>query len=474
LPLFVDLDGSLIKSDLLWESVVLLLRNRPWDTLRLPFWLLSGRATLKARLAERCLPDPALLPYHVHLVEFLRAEAARGRSIVLATATHERLARAVAKHLGFFDGVLASKAAQNLKGVTKLTAIRAYCGNRDWKEFGYVGDSHADVPIWTAAAQRYMVEPTPRLRRRFAGNDQTQSVPTHRTEPWRAWLKAIRPHHWSKNLLLFVPLIASRKAAELGSLWAAAAAFLAFSITASAVYLFNDVLDIENDRRHPTKCRRAVAAGDLSIPTALLTGMALISGGMALAAVLLPPKFGLVLLGYMVVTFAYSLYLKRKLLADVLTLALLYTWRIVGGASAIGVEISHWLAMLSVFLFMSLAFAKRDPELRRVMMGIADQSAGRGYQGADLPVIRTMGLTCGSLAALVLAMYIQSEQVAQLYRYPQALWVLCLSLLYWITRLWFFAVRGELPDDPIVFALRDRRSWVLGLICVAALAVAGW
>lgn len=469
-PLFVDLDNCLIQTDLLHESMVLLLRQ-PGNLLRLPLWLLKTRNSLKQRLVERGTPSVELLPYNQPLIEFLRGESLRGRPLILATATHEKIAQAVAKHLGLFDFILATNERRNLKGVTKLAVIEDLCGERGWKKFAYVGDSKADLPIWAVAAETYVANPTRGLLRRVTRKPAAVFKRSQRR--WPRILAAMRPYQWTKNLLVFVPLVAAHSLG-LAAITAALLAFFAFSLTASAVYLFNDILDVEHDRRHPTKRLRPIASGELSMLGGAFLAITLMGVASGLSGALLPLPFTAALVGYAAMSFAYSLWLKRKLLADVMMLALLYTIRVIAGGLAIPVEISHWLAMLSVFLFMSLAFAKRDSELRRNALEGSKHMPGRGYQPADMPIIQNIGVTCGCLAVLVLAMYIQSDRVMSLYPQPHALWIVCLAIMYWVARIWFLAARAKLPEDPIVFALRDRVSYGVALICAMAIALASW
>lgn len=471
-PLFVDLDNCLIQTNILHESVALLVRERPMSAVRIPLWLLSGRSILKHRLAERCAPNVELLPYNEPLVEFIRQESERGRPVILATATHEKIASAIAKHLGLFAAVLATKEGENLKGRAKLAAIQRLCNERGWMRFAYVGDCKADLPIWAAASETYIANSTPRLLRLLSIDRKPAAVFNRITSRWRPMIDAMRLHQWAKNLLIFVPLAASHRLHEVGALGRAVLAFFVFGLTASAVYLFNDIFDVEHDRRHPTKRQRPIASGKLRMMEGAVLAFLLMGAGFALSMGLLPLPFTGALLGYAAMSFAYSLWLKQKLLADVMMLALLYTIRVVAGGLAVPVTISHWLAMVSMFLFTSLAFAKRDSELRRNALGGPNQVHGRGYQAADMPVIQNVGVACGCLAVLVLALYIESEQATQLYSRPNALWVVCIAVLYWITRIWFLAARAELPEDPLVFALRDRVSYAVALICATAAVVA--
>jgi len=279
-------------------------------------------------------------------------------------------------------------------------------------------------------------------------------------------LRLIRPHQWLKNFLLFLPLLFSHQFGNPAKLWQASIGFLAFCLAASAIYVINDCIDISADRAHPRKRMRPLASGELTrfaagvIVVVLLTLVASLS-------IFLPRTFGLVLGTYVVMALCYSFYFKSRLLVDVLILAGLYTIRVLAGGTACEVVVSPWLFVLSMFLFTSLAFAKRYTEIRLAIDLARDQIPGRGYVPQDLQIIAAVGPATGCMAVLVLALYVNGENAGQLYRFPQLLWLTCPLLLYWITRIWFFANRGALHDDPIVFAATDWKSWAVLLLCLA-------
>ena len=387
--------------------------------------------------------------------------------MVLATASERRLARLVSDHLGIFTGVIASELDFNCKGPDKLAAILK---DSDGRGFEYVGDSSADLPIWRQARQAVIVSSEPRLLRRA----KTVCPPAKVIEPQgsglRDTIRALRPHQWVKNLLLFVPLITSHHMFEPAYLVPAILALLTLCMAASATYLLNDLLDLQSDRIHPNKRSRPLASGRVSIPQAFVM-FALLMAGVVVAMLLQPWYFDALVLCYLILTTAYSLVLKRKLMADVICLAALYTLRIVAGGEATGIEISPWLMVFSMFFFLSLAFAKRYTEL----ITFHDRKGkipGRGYQPIDLEMIRTLGPASGYLCLLVMAQYIYSPEVQRLYSRPWILWLACCVLLYWISRIWFLAHRRQLPHDPVVFALRDRNSYVAGLMLVLILLAA--
>jgi len=467
-PLCVDLDGTLLRGDTLWESLLLLARQRPASLLAVPLWLAGGRAALKARMAGAVRLDPAALPYRDDVLEHLRFEHRAGRRLILVTAAHEVPAAAVAEHLGLFDEVVASTAAHNLKGAAKRAALVARFGERG---FDYAGDSAADAPVWDAARRAILVDPSAAVRRRF-GPHAERVFDSARRSRLGLLLSALRAHQWIKNLLVFVPAGLAHRWRDAAALGNSALAFVAFCLVASAVYLLNDLLDVEADRTHPVKRRRPLAAGELTVPAALLLALALCGGGLGLA-LLLPPAFGLVLAGYLLVTTAYSLALKEVAVLDVLLLAALYTARILGGSAASSVAVSEWLLAFSAFVFLSLGAIKRYGELRPLRLrDHRAQVLRRGYVAADLELLVPMGIASGYSAVLVLALYITSDAVTALYARRALLWPICGLVLYWISRIWLLAHRGEVEDDPLAFAVRDRATWVVAALCATLLVAA--
>lgn len=436
-PLCVDLDGTLVKSNLLIETLVGALKHQPYLVFALPFWLARGRAAFKHELAQRCDVDVALLPYDEKVLADLRRARLDGRPLFLATAADEMLARRIATHLALFDGVVASDGHANLKGEAKARALVERFGE---KGFDYIGNDRHDIPVWARSREPIKVEP--------------------RGEGFAGAVAALRVHQWAKNLLLLVPLLTSHRLLNGESLAEALLAFVSFSLVASAVYVANDMLDLEDDRRHPSKRKRAIASGDLPIETALLLVPLLLLAGAATSA-LLPWRFGALLGVYVVANVAYSLWLKRVALLDVFVLAGLYTLRILAGAAAIGVPVSHWLLAFSLFAFLSLAFVKRFVEVANVAAREETAVGGRGYLAQDGALLGMLGTAAGYLSVLVFALYITSREVVVLYRSPAILWFAVPLLLYWISRVWLLAYRGRLHEDPVLFALRDVPSWIV-------------
>jgi 4-hydroxybenzoate polyprenyltransferase/phosphoserine phosphatase len=465
--LCVDLDGSLIRTDLLYESVLLLLKRFPAS----PFALLAaptrGRAALKAWIAERVSPQPALLPYNEPLLEWLRSEHANGRHIVLCTAADSRHAHQVAEHLGIFHQIIASDGRINNSSTLKSEALVRRFGARG---FDYVGNSSADIPVWKAARRAIVVGGEP-IRAAAARVAEIDRVFAPEAAQLKTWVKGLRLHQWLKNLLLFVPLLAAHRWGDLQAVAVALVAFIAFGMCASAVYVVNDLFDLESDRRHPRKRLRAFASGAISIPVGIATALVLLAGAIPLALDV-GPSFTLWLLSYIVLTKSYTFWLKSIAPLDCFTLAGLYTLRIVAGGAAIAQPNSFWLLAFSLFLFLSLAFVKRYAELV-VLIGRGESRAhGRGYTSEDRHLLQAFGVASGFASALVLALYLNSDAVLRLYSYPERLWFALPPLLFWICWVWLRAARGQMHDDPVIFAVRDRASLLAGAVFIAAIWIA--
>ena len=463
LPLCVDLDGTLCRSDTLFEAFLSLLKQQPLALLLAPFWLLGGRAAFKQKVAAGAELNVAALPWRQDLLDWLRGEKASGRQLLLVTGADQQIARASAEHFGLFDDVLASDGRTNLTGSQKRAALVQRFGE---KGFDYVGNAPVDVKVWASAATAHVADATPALVTKAAAVAPVGQQFPARPAGFKLWVKALRAHQWVKNVLIFVPIGLVQKF-DTHTLTLTLLAFLAFSLCASSVYLINDLLDLESDRAHPRKRERPFAAARLPLLGGLFLAPVLLLAAFVIAAYI-TPKFLAVLAGYYLLTLAYSLHLKRMPLVDVLMLAALYTLRIIAGGAAAGVALSFWLLAFSVFLFLSLGIVKRYAEMDMVKASAGEKAAGRGYHVDDLPLLRNLGTSSGYGAVLVLAMYINSPESQLVYAHPKRLWLLAPIVLYWISRIWLKTHRGLMHDDPIVFALKDTAS---RLVLVAALAV---
>jgi len=465
-PLVIDLDGTLVRTDLLHESVLKMVRQAPYLVLALPYWLLSGKASFKRRVAERVSPDFNSLPYDLELVAWIREQRDSGRRVVLCTASDSTYAEGVASHLGLFDEVIGSDATTNLSAGRKAAMLVDRYGDHG---FDYAGNSSADLEVWSDSRRAILVSTSESLaqaaRERFdVEREFSRKVPQIST-----WLRAMRPHQWLKNLLVFVPLLGAHQLNDLALLWQATIAFLAFSLCASSVYIVNDLLDVEADRHHPRKRFRPFASGALSAVQGIVLAAVLLAAAAALATTV-TPGFVFWLGTYFALTLAYMFDLKRRPLADCIALGGLYTLRIVAGWSAVGLGASFWLLAFSLFLFLSLAFVKRYSELAAIVRAGAAEAQGRGYLASDLQVVQTMGVAAGFNAVLLMALYINGDTVLRLYHQPQILWLAIPIVLYWISRMWMKAHRGEMDDDPLLYAIRDRYS----LACAALCACIAW
>ena len=470
-PVYVDLDDTLISTDMLWESMCFLACQRPASALGLPFWLLRGKAGFKRAIAERVSFDPALLPYRAEVLEYLREAKASGRRLVLATASDSGLAEPIAAHLEIFERVLASDGETNLSGKTKLDAIRGDC---DGSDFEYLGNSAADVPIWRDAAVATLVQPSAgaaRAAESFEGSVKQIETARPGLGPM---LKSMRSYQWIKNALLWVPLLLAHQLSNAQKVSQVAIAFACFCAIASATYIFNDLLDIESDRRHERKCKRPFAAGTLPISDGVLLMLALMLGGFGLSFSALPLVSTGMLAIYTVLTISYSFILKQKLFLDVLVLAGLFTHRVLAGAVAAEVRLSPWLLAFCMFMFLSLALLKRYAELLATEDGGGASNRRRAYEVSDVGMVETMGLAAGYMAVLVLCLFVTSDDVSKLYPRPNVLWLIMPPILYWVSRMWLLARRKILLDDPVMFAAVDRTSWLTGVVVVLVAVIAAY
>ena len=469
--LAVDLDGTLIRSDLLVESVFILIKQQPWMLFHLLLWLFQGRSVLKARIAERVDVPCKLLPYNQGLLSYLRAEKTKGRRLILATASHSKYARAIAAELSLFEAVIASDAQRNLKGSRKAEELITYCNQnaRAQGGFDYAGDARADLKIWAHANKAIVVGNNRKLRDKAAqvtelGEDFTRKRSLK--NKLALLLKQLRVHQWTKNTLVFLPVITAHQLGSTEIMGQMILAFLAFGFCASSIYILNDLMDLEADRLHNSKRHRPLASGELSVVFGLMIVplLLILAFGLALRV---SQDFALLLLIYLVLTTTYSVRLKSMVLLDVIALAALYTLRLIGGGVAAGIELSFWILAFSMFMFFSLALVKRVSELLEIQQDGGRWIRGRGYQIKDLDTLHTLGINSGYASVFVTALYINSEQVTALYQNPKLIWLLCPILLYWISRIWIIVHRGQLHSDPVVFALRDRVSYIaLGLSAV--------
>ncbi len=467
-PLAIDLDGTLIYTDTLHETIISYLRDSPHGIFYMMVWLAKGRANLKRQLAIRTRVDPEGLPYNTELIEFLKEERRKGRKIILCTAADQIIADEIADKIGLFDDVMASDGAVNLSSKNKAQALVSRFGVGG---FDYAGNSSADFVVWECAYEALVVNASISVHKKAVKHFNVSNTFSRALSGISIWRKVLRVHQWLKNLLLFLPLVAAHEISNVDAWQSLLLAFLAFNLCASTVYIANDLLDLESDRRHPRKRKRPFASG--AVP---------VWKGVALAPVLLAASFTLAfqvgsvfsawLITYFVVTCLYSFSLKKLILVDCLTLAMLYTFRILAGAATVGHVLSFWLLAFSVFLFLSLAFVKRYAELEVQRLNGSEKAHGRGYHIDDASLIQNMGITSGQASVLVLALYLNSDAVTKLYQNPEIIWCAVPVLLFWIQWMWMQAHRGNMHDDPVVFAVKDRVSFAAALL-VGVILVTG-
>ena len=467
-PLVVDLDGTLIRTDLLVESLFAYLGADPARIVSLATALWNGKASFKAEIAQRVAIDPAHLPYDERVLSLIRDARDNGRRVFLASASNERYVRDVAEHLGLFDGWFASTDGENLGSGFKAKRLVQAFGE---KAFDYVGNDRADLPVWSSANRSIAVGPSSSVRTEVEAVDPHALVLESQSAGLRPWVKLLRVHQWAKNALVFVPIFVAHWF-DFGSIAVSTIAAIAFSLAASSIYILNDLVDLDADRRHRTKRRRPLAAGTVSVRQAMIVAPALFVGALGIGS-LVSTAFVAVLLVYLAATTAYTFYLKRKMMVDIVTLASLYTLRVVAGAVAIGAVPSEWILAFSMFIFTALALVKRYVELAaRVDAGLPDPT-NRDYRKSDMNVLGALAAASGFNAVTVFALYISSDTVRHLYRHPHALWLICPILMYWIGRALVMAERRHMDDDPILFALKDRNSLLLfALICFIMIVAA--
>lgn len=461
-PLCVDLDGTLVRTDTLVESFFLLIKKNPFYVFMCVLWLLRGKAALKSEIAKRITMNAASLPYNECLLAMLHDEHNNGRDLWLCTAANEKIAQSVSDHLGIFSKVIASNDTKNVSSSVKADEILSHTDS-----FDYVGNSSDDIKVWNKAAGAIVVDLPEKLLSRISipilnAIDSDKNI-------IKSWLKEIRIHQWSKNLLIFIPLLAAHEISKSELLLDSMLAFLAFGFCASSVYLLNDLVDLEADREHKTKRSRPLASGVIPLVHGIIA--AIIFFIIAISITLfLPWQFAISLSAYYIITLAYSFSLKSKVVVDVATLAVLYSMRLVAGATATGIMLSNWLISFSMFIFFSLAIVKRVVELKAAES--VGKIKGRGYYPTDMPLLLASGISAGYISILVFVLYIDSSSSLQNYSNPGILYLIAPILFIWLTRVWLLTWRSEMHDDPVAFAIKDRASQLMGITMVVLMILA--
>jgi 4-hydroxybenzoate polyprenyltransferase/phosphoserine phosphatase len=457
-PLVVDLDGTLLRSDTLLEAMLVYAKRGLRESLQLPFWLLKGKANLKEQLATRVDLPFEILPYNNEILKFLQEAKQQQRQIILATATHRIYAEQIARHLGLFDRVIATEKDHNLSSDHKRDRLIEEFGE---KGFDYIGNSHADISVCRAADKAYLADPDTGIQKKIENTGNITHVFSTKSNAITTLFHALRPHQWLKNTLIFIPLFTAHSFVNAALFSRALLAFVLFSLAASSGYLINDLLDLESDRRHPRKQLRPLASGEMHLQTGIIAAPVLFIIAFIFALALFPYSFSTALAIYFTLTFFYSQYLKKIAIIDTIVLAALYTIRIIAGAFACNIFPTFWLLAFSVFLFLSLAMIKRYAELLDLRTkGDVGKTRGRGYYPNDLEIIANLGTAAGYLSVLVLCLYIQEPRTMIMYKNHELIWLACPILLFWISRMWVLTHRGQMHDDPVLFAIKDPASLI--------------
>lgn len=458
--LVVDLDGTLIKTDILWESLFLMVKKNIFALLLIPLWLLKGnRSYLKAKLADNVQPDASKLPYVDKVLELVKNSKKNGKEIILASASDVRIVEIIAQHLGLFDRYIGSTASRNLKGKAKLDEIQKLCSG---KTFSYIGNDKSDIVIWKASQKPFAVTNSKSIIGFLNRNFENADI-FSKERDFLAFFKALRMHQWAKNILIFIPLFLAHQISQPEKFISCLLAFFFFSLCASSLYIINDLFDLDADRQHPKKRKRPFAAGTLSIPVGTLMALVLLGVSWLTCYVLLPFELLLIIILYCASSLFYSLLLKRIMIIDVIGLSAFYSIRIFAGGVAADVLVSPWLIAFSIFFFLCLAFLKRFIELETFKEKHIGELDGRDYSVDDIVLVQTSGISSGFISILVFYLYIaNSKVVTELYTRPMFLWAIGPLLIYWLIRMWAMAKRGRVDSDPVFFAVKDKVSWIVG------------
>lgn len=461
-PLCIDLDGTLVRTDTLVESFFLLIKKNPFYAFLCVLWLLRGKASLKNEIAKRVTMNASSLPYNESLLAMLHNEHRNGREIWLCTAANEKIAQSVSDHLGIFSKVISSNNTKNVSSSVKADEILSHTDS-----FDYAGNSSDDIKVWDKSTGAIVVDLPKKLMNKVSVPILYQFDSDKKTI--KAWLKEIRIHQWAKNILIFIPILAAHEISKTSLLLDSMLAFIAFGFCASSVYLLNDLVDLEADREHKTKRNRPLASGAIPLIHGIIAAVILFILAIIIT-LYLPVQFAFALASYYVITLAYSFSLKSKVVIDVATLAILYSMRLVAGAAATGIMLSNWLISFSMFIFFSLAIVKRVVELKSSESNA--KIKGRGYYPADMPLLLASGISSGYISILVFVLYIDSSAGLQNYNNPDVLYFIAPILFVWLTRVWLLTWRGDMHDDPVAFAIKDRTSQLMGIVMAVLIILA--
>ena len=458
-PLFVDLDGTLLKTDILFEEILILLKRNIFYCLALLFWLARGRAYLKFQLSKRVDMPVESLPVNTEFLRYLHMQKKENRELILISGSNQKSVDEVNNHMKLFDSTFGSDENVNLTSRAKLKKIEMLTKG---KPFSYAGNSREDTVIWNKASQAVIVNCKVKTINSKNFKNVLSFAPP---EPALGQLfRSVRPHQWLKNLLVFIPLILSHQLSNTGLISVLLVTFISFSLCASSVYLMNDLFDLSHDRNHLTKFNRPFASGSLSVVTGLIAAPCLFVLG-AITAVYLPINFLIIFLIYGLINFAYSFHLKNIFMLDVVILAFLYTLRIMAGAESIEVQTTSWLLGFSFSLFLGLALVKRVAELFNIISAGKTKIEGRAYHKEHMNFLKYTGIFSSAIAIGIFAFYITDPKTTELYAEPLILWAIFPLISYLLFRIWKTALRGEMSEDPVLFALTDHISQIIVACC---------
>jgi 4-hydroxybenzoate polyprenyltransferase len=471
--LCVDFDGTFVRIDSLHELLSKAAHGKPNGLAAVAGSLASGKAAFKTAAWRELGPllRPELFPRSDAVMELIASARAAGKKVELVSAAHQDLLDSVPGLSEIFDSVIGSRDGLNLGGDNKAKFLK----ERHPDGFAYVGNSAADLPVWAAARERFAVNLPASLRAKASSLGIVDLGEPQRLV--KALVRSMRLHQWSKNLLIFVPMALTLGRLDVTLAAQFVAGFVLFGLMVSGTYIVNDLSDIDADRNHPVKRNRPLASGALPIAVGAAAAGALIVGGL-LGAFLLKTAFGLACVAYLALTLAYTFMLKRLVLLDVMTIAALFTLRIVAGVAIAGGAgqgvTAHWLLNFSGFFFASLAFMKREAELITMAAKGRERSPGRDYRTVDQPLIMIVGVGLGIASLVIFALFISENQQSAVTHYsrPELLWIAHSALGYLLLRLWLKTQRGQMTDDPIVFALKDRASIAVGAVSIVSAALA--
>jgi len=468
-PLCVDLDGTLIKTDSIMEATILAIKSNPFLIFLLPFWIIKGKNYFKYHILEIAKPDAELLPYNEDVINIIKAAKSEGRKTVLTTASLESVAIDVNDYLGLFDELIFSSENHNNRSKNKTNTLNDKFGKSN---YDYIGNSNADLEVFASSRKAFLVTNSKRLISKAQKLNSNLDIIHTDTHFFKNLIKEMRLYQWIKNVLIFLPILLAHEFTDITAITNSIIAFFCFSFTASFIYIINDLLDLESDRNHKKKCRRPFASGKLNPVPAFSISFVLMLASLLVAIFYLPNDFDLILLFYLLLTTLYSVYLKKIVIADIITLAVLYSTRIIAGGEISKLPLSKWFIAFSLFMFFSLAIIKRYTELKNLIKQNKTKIKGRGYETDDMKLLLTLGTSSGYISVLIFLLYIFSPAVSMLYNNPLYLIPVSILLLAWITNMWFKAFRGEMNEDPIVYTVKDSFSYVLIVLIILFIILA--